>query len=171
MRHIMSGCIVLAFAWPAWGQYMPGGPWGWGGGGGGFAGIPGLYGGGLSPFLNMRGRNQSRAVNYFNFARPWTGGTFGNAFVAPYAPIQADPGGAGMGRFFPNQAPFWDVDNVELQRALPDGKPDDLGLIPTQMPPAGRGGGFANTMGYFGVGSTMGAGNRPAATLGRPRPR
>jgi hypothetical protein len=169
MRGTIAGSLFLVLTLPAWGQYIPGGPWGVGGYG--YGGVPGLYGGGLSPFLNIRGRNQSRAVNYFNFARPYTGGTFGNAIVAPYAPIQADPGGAMTGRFFPVQAPFWEGDNVQPQRAIPNAKPDENGLTPTQMPPAGQGGGFANTMGYFGVGNAVGVGGRPGVTLGRPRPR
>jgi hypothetical protein len=171
MQYLLAMSVITTATLVAQAQYMPGNPWGWGGGGFGFAGTPGLYGGGLSPYLNLRGGlGQNRAINYFNFARPYLGGTFGNAMVAPYAPIHAVPGGGSGGRFFPVQAPFWDVDSVQPQQAVANATPDDNGLIPTKMPPAGHGGGFNNTMGYFGVGSAM-SGGRPGAMLGRPRPR
>src|SRR5438552_2956253 len=108
MRTILSLSIAGLFAASALGQY-PGGylpsP-GYGPGNGGTAGIPGLYGGGLSPYLNLRGRNVSSAVNFYNFTRPYTGGTFGNAFM-PTPQFGGAAPAPGMSRFFPNQVPAY----------------------------------------------------------------
>ncbi len=88
MRSILGLSIAVLFgvaAVDARAQY-PGYEGGSGGGFGGApgAGYPGLYGGGLSPYLNLRSRNLGNpAVNYYNFVRPYTGGTFGNAIVPP----------------------------------------------------------------------------------------
>lgn len=135
-------------------------------------GIPGLYGGGLSPYLNLRSRNLNPAVGYYNFTRPYTGGTFGNAFATPnMAGGGANPA-ASMSRFFPNQVPYF-VDEDTPRQRLPkdDVGGDENGLRPVIMPPAGHGGGFMNTQGYFGSFGGQRAGGQPAASLGRPRAR
>src|SRR5438876_7148875 len=136
MRTILSVSIASLFAASALGQ-SPGGyapsP-GYGQGYGGSAGIPGLYGGGLSPYLNLRSRNLSPAVNYFNFTRPYTGGTFGNAFMPPPSAVGA-AGAAGGTRFFTNQTSIYADEEPERQRRV--GQPDEQGLVPVQMPPAG----------------------------------
>jgi hypothetical protein len=165
MRTIMSLSIATLFAASAFGQY-PAGGYQPGLGGANGSGVPGLYGGGLNPYLNLRGRNLNPAVQYYNFTRPYTGGTFGNAFVGPGGGAAAGPA-AGMSRFFPNATPFYSDEEPGRQRIDESSKPDENGLRPVQMPPAGHGGGFNNTMGFFG--STPGAGAHPAATLGRPR--
>lgn len=163
MRHLIGLSIVLASAAGSFGQYP-------GYGGYGNAGIPGLYGGGLSPYLNLRSRNVNSAINYFNFTRPYTGGTFGNAFVSPY--MGGSPSGTpGASRFFPEQVPFYADAEPARQRVDDKAKPDKDGLRPVEMPPAGHGGGFMNTMGHFGSPSGLQGGGRPAASLGRPRGR
>jgi hypothetical protein len=173
MRTVLSLSIAGLFAGSAFAQF-PGGylpsP-GYGPGFGGTAGIPGLYGGGLSPYLNLRNRNTSSAVNYFNFTRPYTGGTFGGAIMpSPLFGGQAPAGG--MSRFFPNQIPAYAEEEPDRQRVDEKAKPDANGLRPVDMPPAGHGGGFMNTMGFFGSPNGLSGGAaRPAATLGRPRGR
>src|SRR5262245_13357714 len=141
MRTILSLSIASLFAASAVGQnpggYLPN-P-GYGPGYGGTAGIPGLYGGGLSPFLNLRSRNVSSAVNYFNFTRPFTGGTFGGA-IMPQSPFGGGGAGAGLSRFFPNQLPAYVEEELERQRVDDKAKPDINGLRPVDMPPAGHGG-------------------------------
>lgn len=137
----------------------PGYQGGYGGYGGGFggapgAGYPGLYGGGLSPYLNLRSRNLGNAaVNYYNFVRPYTGGTFGNAIVPPPS------AGAPVRQFFPNLRPIYDENSSQLLER------DKEGVMRAEMPPAGHGAGFMNTMGYFGA-SGGGAGGMAAR---RPR--
>src|SRR5206468_2470143 len=95
---------------------------------------------GLSPYLNLRSRNTNPAVNYFNYVRPYTGGTYGNAYV----PGTAAP--AGRTPFFPTQVPVYADDEPSRQRL----EKDEKGILRVDMPPAGHGGGFMNTQGYFG---------------------
>lgn len=127
-----------------------------GGGGGGYGYGGGLYGGGISPYLNLRrGVAGNPAANYFNFVRPYTGG-YGNAFM------NAPPQGGGIGRpsLFPNLRPIYDDDPAS--QSLTE---DKDGVLRAEMPPAGRGAGFMNTMGYFGATGGMGG---PAARMGTP---
>ena len=152
MRFIvgLSTVTVLFAAASASAQY-PGSYGGYGGGNGG------LYGGGVSPYLNLRrGGAGNSAANYYNFVRPYTGGTFGNAFVGPSPAAQ-------MGRpsLFPNLRPIYDDDPASqtLER-------DKDGIMRTEMPPAGHGAGFMNTMGFFGP--TSGMQGQGAARLGTP---
>jgi hypothetical protein len=173
MRSILGLSVVVVAALAASearAQYFPGssgsgayggyggygsGSWGPPGAFGGApgSGYPGLYGGGLSPYLNLRSRNLGNAAtNYYNFVRPYTGGTFGNAFVSPnvYGPAVRQP-------LFPNLRPIYDEDlsSQTLEK-------DKEGVMRTEMPPAGHGAGFMNQMGYFGP---QGAGaGRPAST-------
>lgn len=163
MRILLTISAALLLATAGWAQYPGGGYGGYTPGYGGFPGTamgglgnyPGLYGGGLSPFLNLRrGNNLSPAVNYFNFVRPFTGGVFGNA-ILPGAPMVA-PGGT---RFFSTAIPPYVDDDLQRQSVDQNAKPDENGLIPVEMPPAGHPAGFNNTMGYFGT---------PSAALGRP---
>src|SRR5262249_20976126 len=125
---------------------------------GGGAGYPGLYGGGLSPFLNLRSGNFGNpAVNYYNFVRPYTGGTFGNTF-SPGPAVT----GAGRPPFFPHQAPVYSSDDdAPARQKLRD--PDEKGVVRVDMPPAGHPSGFMNTHGYFGSANGM-------QGLGMPRP-
>lgn len=156
MRTIIVLSILALTASTASAQFMGGYPGGYPGGNA--AGYPGLYGGGLSPFLNLRGGLgglRSPAVNYYNFVRPYTGGTFGNTIVNP-----PTVGGAGRQPFFPNQIPVYADEEGGRQVIDPRAKPDENGLIPVDMPPAGHPSGFNNTMGYFG---------QPNASLGRPQ--
>jgi hypothetical protein len=175
MRTIISLSIAATFALSSgqvWAQYpsYPGGYFGpgagnYGGSGAqsGFggapgAGYPGLYGGGLSPYLNLRSRNLGNsAVNYYNFVRPYTGGTFGNAIVPQ------NFGAAPVRQFFPNLRPIYDEDlsSQNLER-------DKEGVMRAEMPPAGHGAGFMNEMGYFGQ---TGMGRPAAAPAAARRPR
>jgi hypothetical protein len=173
MRTIIGIGIVSLFAVSAAQAQYPGGYPGGSGYGGypptntsvGGVGYPGLYGGGLSPYLNLRSRNVNSAVNYFNFVRPYTGGTYGNAFVpAPAA------GPTGRQPFFPVQVPVYADEEPARQRI----EKDDKGIMRVDMPPAGHPAGFMNTQGYFGSPNGLqgfGAGRPPAATLGTPRRR
>jgi len=156
MRTIIALSIAALTTASAAAQQYPGGyP------GGNAGGYPGLYGGGLSPYLNLRGgsgagRLNNPAVNYYNFVRPYTGGTFGNAVTQP--PMTGTPGRT---TFFPNQVPVYADEEPLRQRVDDKAKPDENGLIPVDLPPAGHAAGFNNTMGYFGQSS---------ASLGRPTP-
>src|SRR5262245_10372457 len=158
MRSIIGLSIasLLFIVTGARAQYPGNGGVGPGYGGGGGYGNPGLYGGGLSPYLNMRGVGGSAASNCYNFVRPYTGGTFGNAF----API-----GGGMPAvrrpLFPNARSIYDEDPATQKVEA-----DRDGVMRAEMPPAGHGAGFMNQMGFFGA--TGGSG--PGATAGR-RPR
>lgn len=157
MRTIIVLSVMALTAASASAQY-PGGYPGGTGYGGGVGGYPGLYGGGLSPFLNLRGRAGglgNSAVNYYNFVRPYTGGTFGNAIMS-----QPTMGGAGRAPFFPNQIPVYADEDGGRQSVDPKSKPDKDGLIPVDLPPAGHQAGFNNTLGYFG---------QTNASLGRPQ--
>jgi hypothetical protein len=132
-------CVSTARAqYPGYGGTYPGG---YPGGSNGYNGYPGLYGGGLSPYLNMIGRGVSPSAAYYNFVRPYTGGTFGNAF--------GPQGGYGRMPFFPNQIPVYADEDTDIQKQL-KGRVDEKGQLKVDMPPAGHPSGFMNTEGYFG---------------------
>lgn len=186
MRIFLALGIALIIANVANAQYGYGGYGGYGGGfpGGSYGGIgpgyggfqgggignPGLYGGGLSPYLNLRNTNlNNRATNYFNFVRPFTGGTYGNTMMSAPSTMYA-----GRPPFFTNLSTIYgaDLDPIATQEAL--GKPDERGLTPVAMPPAGHPSGFMNTQAYFGQmggmrGPSQGRGaGAPNFGLGRP---
>jgi hypothetical protein len=155
MRSIVGLSVMGLFAFgiaEGRAQY-PGYPGDPNSGSGGGYGNPGLYGGGLNPYLNLRGRGGlNAATNYYNFVRPYTGGTYGNAFV---------PSGYGTPAvrrsLFPNLRPVYDEDPTTQKL-----EEDKKGIMRTEMPPAGHGAGFMNQMNFFGQlqGSGAAAGRR-----------
>jgi len=170
MRTIIILCVASLLAvGTARAQYPGTYPGGYPGGSsyGGYpgnSGYPGLYGGGISPYLNMIGRGVSPSAAYYNLVRPYTGGTFGNAFA---------PQGGYVGRmpFFPTQIPVYADEETDIQKQL-KGKIDDKGQMKVDMPPAGHPSGFMNTEGYFGSPNGIqgfGAGRRPQQIGTPPR--
>ncbi len=169
MRNIIAFCVASLVAigtaraqYPGYGGY-PGGGYG-GYPGSGYGGNPGLYGGGVSPYLNMIGRGVSPSAAYYNFVRPYTGGSFGNAF-APQSNY------VGRSMFFPNQIPAYADEDVDIEKQL-KGKLDEKGQLKVDLPPAGHPAGFMNTEGYFGSPNGLqgfGAGRRPNQVGTPPR--
>jgi hypothetical protein len=152
MRIFTSMCVVsllaigtarAQFPNPYGGAYPGGYPSGGSGGYGTSNGFPGLYGGGLSPYLNLFGRGISPSAAYYNFVRPYTGGTFGNAYTQGAANF------TGRTPFFPFQIPVYADDDVDIQRQI-KGRVDENGQQKVDMPPAGHPSGFMNTEGFFG---------------------
>jgi hypothetical protein len=104
----------------------------------------------------MIGRGVSPSAAYYNFVRPYTGGTYGNTF-GPMGSYGA------RSLFFPNQIPVYADEETDIQKQL-KGKLDEKGQLKVDMPPAGHPAGFMNTEGFFGSPNGLqgfGAGRRP----------